>query len=991
MKPFLEEIAEYLMGHYGETTGDICLVTPNRRAGLFFRKHLAARITRPVWAPEVLSIEDFINRVSQLEVLDNTSLLFAFYQVYLEVEREAARPIDEFMHWAPVLLRDFDEIDATTKDPEVLFDYLRDVKRIETWNPDGTPLTDFQKNYLAFFSKFKEYHQVFTSQLLSQGKAYQGLSSREAARLVHGQQPDLPWKKIIFAGFNALNRSEETIIDKLIQDGKADFLPDHDPYYSDDPGNEAGLFIRKYLKKWGGNKGDKVSAFTAGKKSIRILGIARNVNQARLAGNILGAEGGPDLNVDTAVVLANEDLLIPVLNALPEGTAGINVTMGYPLQKTNMFGFFDALFQLYLNAGRLRREDGQEPPAFYHRDLSGFFSHSCTAMLWKAQGEEKEPGQGPQKKHPGVDPQEHVQREPAEAAQAGLDPSASLIRALAFSNRSFFHFGDLERLKGLPKTFGEDFRFLESDWNGEPGEIFPSLLELVSRLDARFREKAGTRGGEVVHSPFFLDFESLYYFAAIFRRIQAFLKDLPFLGKLQTLAGLFRQMAGETRLSFSGEPLEGLQVMGVLETRSLDFKNVILLSANESILPRSRAVNSFVPYDVKKKFGLQVHSEKDATYAYHFYRLLQRAETIHLIYNTQTADIGSSEKSRYLTQVQHGLGKINPGIQISEEIVSLPPPAVAAANAIQVEKSAAVMDQLSRAAERGLSPSALGLYISCPLQFFLTRVCRIEEPADLEETIDAATMGTVIHGVLETLYRTFSGKALQPGHIDPMVSDAGRVTGEQFAEHYPQGDIRSGKNLLLFHLAKQYVTSYLKKEKIFLEQCVDQGVSLKLIGLEQLMEADIAIRVGDREWPVRIRGKADRVDILDGTIRIIDYKTGKVDNSELKFESWEQVTQDHARGKAFQLLTYAWMYKKMNPGTAGVMPGIVSMRDIGKGLLTLTFPGGFEVLDAEHLSLFEAQLGNLLTELMDPAIPFSQTTEEKNCRYCPYRVLCRRF
>ena len=965
MKPFLEEIAEHVMRHYAGSTGDICLVTPNRRAGLFFRKHLAARIARPIWAPEVLSIEDFVNRVSKLEVLDNTSLLFAFYQVYLEVEGEAAKPIDEFMHWAPVLLRDFDEIDATAKEPEELFDYLRDVKRIETWNPDGTPLTEFQKNYLDFFSKFSDYHRVLTAGLLSQGKAYQGLSSREAARLI-GQGTDLPWKKIVFAGFNALNRSEEAIIDKLIKDGKADFLPDHDPYYTDDTENEAGLFIRRYLKKWGLKKAERVSAFASGHKHIRILGIARNVNQARLAGNILAAEDAPPLNVDTAVVLANEDLLIPVLNALPEAAAGINVTMGYPLQKTNMFGFFDALFQLFLNADRLRRDDKQTPPPYYHRDLSRFFTHSCTAMLWEEQQQ-------------------------AQQNHGGPDPSVSLANILAFSNRSFFHFGDLQRMEGVPESFGEDFRFLASDWNANPEEVFPSLLNLVTRLDVRFREKAGTQGKDIVHTPFFLDFESLYYFAAIFRRIQAFMKDLPFLGKLETLAGLFRQMAAETRLSFSGEPLEGLQVMGVLETRNLDFKNVILISANESILPRSRSVNSFVPYDVKKKFGLQVHTEKDATYAYHFYRLLQRAEHIHLIYNTQTGDIGSSEKSRYITQIQHGLGKINPQIQLSEEIVSLPPPPAAMSGTIQVEKSDLVMDRLLQATQRGLSPSALGLYISCPLQFFLSRVCRIEEPADPEETIDSATMGTVIHGVLEELYRPFSGGGLLPGDIGNMVRDAERITGEQFEKHYPQGDIRSGKNLLLFHLAKQYITDFLRKEKDFLGHCVGNGLSFRLVGLEQLLETGISPGGENGGSPIKIRGKADRIDLLDGTIRIIDYKTGKVDDSELKFDSWDQVIRDNSRGKAFQLLTYAWMYQKMNPEAAGIMPGIISMRGIGKGLLTLTFPGGSEVLGPGQLALFEEQLKVLLREVLDPAIPFSQTTEEKNCTYCPFRMLCRRF
>lgn len=959
MKPFLEEVADHILSRYPDSTGDICLVTPNRRAGLFFRSHLSARITRPIWAPEVLSIEDFINRISGLVVYDNISLLFAFYKVYSRLEGTGAKPIDDFMRWAPALLRDFDEIEATLEEPDQIFDYLKDVKRIETWNPDGSPPTPFQENYLAFFSKLKHYHHEFTASLLQQNKAYQGLSSRQAATKAREGTLEVPWKKVVFTGFNALNRAEETIIHALLKAGKADFLPDFDPYYVSDPRHEAGFFIRKYLKKWNLKKEEIPSPFTTGKKQIRILGIAKNVNQARLAGNILDQAQGPGLNVDTAVVLANEDLLIPVLNALPAEAESINVTMGYPLQKTNMFGFFDALFQLFMNAGKLRRDRTTSPPPFYHKDLYRFFSHSCSELLWD-----------------GLGIQDH---------------SSRLIRALAASNRSFFHYGELQSLERIPQNFHEGFAFLAGNWNDHPETIFPSLLDLVSRLDGLFRKKAGSHGKDIVNTPFFLDFESLYYFATLFRRIQAFLTESPFLGSLQTLYTLFKQMASESRLSFSGEPLKGLQVMGVLETRNLDFKNVLLLSANEGVIPRPRTNHSFVPYDVKRKFGLQVHTEKDATYAYHFYRLLQRAESVYLVYNTQTQDMGSSEKSRYITQLQHELQRINPGIEITEEIVSLPPPQARPPQTISITKTPEITDRLMAAAKKGFSPSALGLYITCPLQFYLSRVARLEESETVEETIDASTMGTVIHGVLEEMFRPYTGKELHPEHIGHISKDVDRLTHEQFELHYPKGDIQSGKNLLLFHLARQYVSTFLMVEKRFVEEAAGRGMPVRLIALEKWLEAGIKIEPGGEPCNISIRGKADRIDSLGDTTRIIDYKTGKVQDNELKFDQWEEVTKNSRNGKAFQLLTYAWLYHKMFPGTPSIEPGIASMRSANKGVLTLKLPEGKGALNAGHLASFEESLRALLGEIMDPDTSFSQTEDETNCAYCPYRAVCRRF
>ncbi len=956
-KPFLEEIADYVFEQYGDQTGDICLVTPNRRAGLFFRKYFSQRVVKPVWAPEVLSIEDFINRISGMKVCDSTSILFTFFELYCDLEKDKAQDIDEFSLWAPVLLNDFDEIDANIADTESLFDYLHDVKRIETWNPDGAPLTDFQKKYLAFFSRLKAWHRHLTEHLITANQAYQGLSSKQATKKVESDSYKLPWQKALFVGFNALNHSEELIISTLLRKGQAVYLPDSDPYYTDDTDHEAGLFIRKYQKKFGHTINKDNTFITGLKKQITILGIAKNVNQARLAGNILQQRKELKPNIDTAIVLANEQLLIPTLNALPHDAESINVTMGYPLNKTNIFGFFDALWKLQLNATITEKENSTSEICFYHKDLIRFLNHSICSLLWDGEGAEK--------------------------------LITSVIQQIKQSNKAFLgveeFFAFFEKTEGIP----DPLSCLQFNWSNNKAGIFPSLLNIVGRLDQAFRDKAAKQGKDILHTPYFIDFEALYFFSTLLRRLNSFLLRYPFLQSLQTIYKLYKQLTQETSLAFSGEPLQGMQVMGMLETRSLDFKNIILLSANENILPRPKTNNSFLPFDIRKKFGMQVHTDKDAIYAYHFYRLLQRAQNIYLIYNTQSEDIGTNEKSRFITQLQMELPGRAPHITITEQIIALPPPAMVMQHDFRVFKDKDISDRLIAMSQNGLSPSALNTYINCSLQFYFTRVARLEEPQGMEETLESATMGTVVHGILETLYRPLTGKHLEAHNIETMRKQTDDVTRRIFEAHYPGGNVSSGKNLLLFNLAKRYTSNFLNAESAYLKTI--NGHSIKVLALEEELEGTIDVLINGSPVKVKIRGKADRIDQVGPTIRVIDYKTGKIKRNELKFPDWAQVSTDGQFGKAFQLLSYAWLYSRKYPKATQIEPGIYSLRETKKGLQTLTIPDGDSILNPGNLDMFTEQLSALIQAILDNQIPFGQTANENNCTYCPFKVYCRRF
>ncbi len=956
-KPFLQEIADHVFSNYGDQTGDICLVTPNRRAGLFFRKYFSQGVEKPLWAPETLSIEDFINRISGLRVVDSTTILFSFFEVYASLEKDQAQGIDAFSQWAAVLLNDFDDIDANLEAPEAIFDYLRDIKRIETWNPDGTPLTDFQKRYLAFFSRLKTWHHEFTTALINNNMAYQGLSSRQATKKIQEDAFVLPWKKILFVGFNALNHSEEIIIKTLLQRGQAEFLPDSDPYYTHDPSHEAGLFIRKYKNKFGHAINEEQQYITGQKKQITILGIAKNVNQARLMGNILQQRPDWQLNIDTAIVLANEKLLIPALNALPENAESINVTMGYPLIKTNMFSFFDALWKLQLNTLLSDKVAGNARPQFYHKDLIRLLNHPISSLLWD-----------------GDD---------------GPGNITTVIERITQSNRAFFGFGELEQLLETSVGTSEHLGFLKEHWDSDRNAIFPSLLSLVTRLDKLFREKASTQGKDILNTPYFIDFEALYFFASLFRRLTTFVAKYPFLESIQTIYKLFKQLTQETMLSFSGEPLQGMQVMGMLETRNLDFKNVILLSANENILPRPKNNHSFIPFDVKKKFGLQVHSDKDAIYAYHFYRLLQRAENIYLIYNTQSEDIGSSEKSRFITQLLMELPQQASGVSMTEQIIALPPPEVSVQHDYKVYKNADILARLMTMSRTGFSPSALNTYINCKLQFYFTRVARLEEAESMEETLESTTMGTVVHGMLETMYRPFVNHYIEKQDVAAMHNQVDAIARQLFETHYPEGNISAGKNLLLFNLAKRYVSNFLNAEIEFLKN--NEGRSLKILALEEALSGTLNVNVNNGMVPVKIRGMADRIDQLQQTIRLVDYKTSKLKQSELKCKDWASITTSGNYEKAFQLLCYAWLYHQEHPTTTLIEPGIFSLRETKKGLQNLSTPEGNATLDPVHINTFSEHLEALIINILDENVPFEQTPNEANCIYCPFKVYCRRF
>lgn len=932
MQAFLERSVEHLHKTYGDGLNGLCIVLPNRRAGLFFKKYLAKSLSKPSWAPIIYSSEDFILELSGLRIADPLSQLFTLYDVYKKEKGDEAERFDEFCRWGQVLLNDFGEADSYLAETERLFTNLADIKEIENWSLNREELTEFQKKYIRFWDSIGIYYSGLKESLLSKKLAYKGLAFRIAAERLAGGQVPFPWKKAVFLGFNALTKAEERIIRQLVSEAKAEVLWDADAYYTQHPEQEAGMFIRRYRKEGLFGSSFLWEEENLGKelKKITIIGVPKNIAQARAAGDLVKQHALAE--DDTAMVLADESLLFPVLHSLPEEIKHVNVTMGYPMRNTPVHSLFDALLRMHEGAARFKR-----PGRFYHKDLLRVLNHPYIIAIT------------------GGTPV----------------PSRRIAKGILERNLVFASLSDLKEKMAEGSSLGALERLL-GPWH-DSAQALDELRYLLDVLREHFGSKAEAGRQNI-------ELEYLLAFSKVLKRLKVMTAEHGFSGELKTLRLLLNQLLRSSVLPFFGEPLKGLQVMGMLETRALDFKNVILLSANENILPSGRSQLSFIPYDLKKAFGLPTYSDRDAIFAYHFYRLLQRAETIFLLYNTETDTFGNGEQSRFITQLLTELPARNPKVTIERMFLSMDTGG-GGDHPIEVPKTKEVMAALEKKAAEGFSPSLLARYISCPLQFYFHAAAGLREADEVEEDAGADTLGNVVHEVLLKMYEPFTGKEITAKQIRELIPQTERMVNEAFGEYYRTGDLGHGKNLLAVKVACRFVSNFLRKEAELLESGAGP---LAITELEKELQDEVTIK----NKPIRLIGRADRIDRLGGALRIIDYKTGKAAKEELEFEEWEELRSDSRLAKSFQLLMYAYLYRK-NAGGEAVSSGIVSFRELGTGLKTVS-AGGTNAITTEVTDRFAEELRALLGEIWDTSKSFTQTDDLSNCTYCSFRQICNR-
>ncbi len=968
MRPFLYELAETIYREYRQLDG-ITLVFPNRRAVLYFRKYLSTLLDKPVFSPKLVTIEDFISGISRLKVPDKLELIHRLYKSYNEIVGTSnPEPFDKFYFWGDMLLRDFDEADkylvnakqlfldlSHQKELDSTFDYLTDEQRDflkSFWSSFEENLSENKRKFLSVWNQLHELYSRYKESLLAEGLAYEGMMYRSVAEQIKDVGANWPVdKKIVFAGFNALTRAEEKVICYLVERGISDVYWDTDAYYVNNNTQEAGKFFREYqqheilgktfLKQPPSNilsgAVDETGSLIPS-KSIRIFGAAEPVSQAKMMAQILQEQLQLGIDPDdTLIVLPDEKLLLPVLHGLSGNIEKLNVSMGFPVSNTPLFNLVELLVEL-----QIKRKDD----SFNHRQVVALLGHPYIVAADPAVANAKR--------------KEILNDNWVNIPESFLSTSVDLHRSVFREVESDI----LVYLRDILTIIGG----LDSI-NDFDREYTFHFLKLLNRME----EVIGFGYSEQV-------------VAGDGIKVAVKTKQLA----LKSFLRLFRQLIQTNKIPFSGEPLKGLQVMGVLETRNLDFKNVLILSLNEGAFPSSANKGSYIPLNIRRAYGLPTVEHQDAMYAYLFYRVLQRAENVMLFYNAETDVLGQGEMSRYLQQLLY-----ESGLEIERKVLHNPirPNPI---TPIVVSKDSGVMESLARVIEgntryKGISPSALNTYIECRLRFYLRHVVKIKEANEVEEDLDARVLGNFLHEVMELFYKriverknsrlieasdfTGSDKVIE-GLIDEVFIQSYKLNPEKVVKY-------EGQRVVVREVVKRFagriVEIDLDYTPFFIEALEQEGLTHE-------------IKLDSPPLSVLISGKIDRVDRKENKLRVIDYKTGR---DQLDFDSVESLfSRDEKRNKAaFQTLLYALLYKT-NTDWQGfsIVPGLINRMNLfDKDFRFGLKHGKIFVEDVNPiLPEFEKHLKLLLEDLFAPGIPFNQTNNVETCRYCEFQEICYR-
>lgn len=903
MQTFISETLKSILNKQSSFENTV-FILPSQRAGVFLKEEFKKLL--PVgFLPNIINSEEFIEEITEIKKIDNVQLLFHFYSVYKNIE-ENSEEFESFFSWAITVLQDFNDIDQHLVNPKDIFTYLKDIERLKNWSVKK-PLvqTQMMKNHFSFMEKLGEYYTAFYAYLREKNIGYQGLIYRESTKDIEEYIQKNKYKKYYFIGFNALNKAEEYLFQQMLNNGNTEIYWDIDTAFLESK-HQAGTFIRKYKSDWKyylTHELQTSSSNFGSEKNIEIIGASKNVTQIKYAGELL--KKLPNFN-KTAYVLADESLLPITLNSLPKEVQAINITMGYPLKDVPTTSLFIAVFNLFINQEKLQRATQEQ---FYFKDVLQFFKQPNIHSLFLVDG---------------VNIFDEISLKIAQDNQAFISLSQL---------ESFLAPLDVQSKKCILTVFKKFENSLE-------------FIERIINLIVLLKEQANP-----------LEKEYLFRFYTAFSQLQNLQIEYSYLKTLKTIHQLFNQLIQSESISFKGEPLQGLQLMGMLETRVLDFENVIITSVNENVLPKGGGQNSFIPFDVKLEFNLPTYREKDAIFSYHFFRLLQRAKNIFLLYNSENDSFGGGEKSRFISQLMH----LKPNLK---EVQIAPNVTTEKSSLMEISKTKEILEKLKEQAVKGFSPSTLTNYLYNPIDFYKQKILGLREYKEVEETVAANTMGTIIHDTLDVLYQPFIGKFITKESIKEMLNKVEDLVLYYFKKHFHSSDVYTGKNRLIFEISKDYINRFLAIE---IDSLQEDDV-LKIIATEQDLEATITI--DEFDFPIKLRGQVDRIDQLNGVTRIIDYKTGNVTAANLKVSDISVIGEEKY-SKAIQVLLYAFLYSQ-NFETKELEGGIISFKNLKGGFLKVDFGKKDHEISSEKIDEFLISIKNLIKEIFNPEIPFTE-------------------
>lgn len=957
MKPFLYQVASLFYEKWGAEVSRLAFVFPNRRTGLFFQKYLSEVADIPLFSPTILTINDLFIQLSGKQSADRISMLFTLYDIYIR-QSGSTETFDEFLYWGEMLLNDFDDIDKYMANARMLFSNVTDLREIENdfdflsdeqiaairsfWSsfyPRGD--TPNQQQFLAVWQVLYDLYEEFRATLTAEGKGYEGMIFREVVEsMERGESPDLPYEQIVFVGLNALSVSEERFLAQLQKRKIADFYWDYVSDKVTDPDNKASYFVSRNRKSFPSSM--KLPPEEKVKTEIEVIGIPSGIGQAKHVYTLLSdwckeAEMSSEEALRTAVILPDEHLLIPVLNAIPEQIRRINVTMGYPLAGTPVASLIEYILALQKNVRYIDRN-----PLFYFRDVLPVLNHRYILST-------------------------------------SPEIISSLVKEITENNNIYISHTELGKTPLLeilftPVTGVEAF----SDYLIK---VLEELNKVMSALSDEEEEDATLRTND-------LEQEFIFHYFTTVNRMKEVMKDARIEMKIDTFFRLLKRVTDTITIPFHGEPLSGLQIMGVLETRALDFDRLIILSMNEGIFPQRKAANSFIPYNLRRGFGLPTYEHQDSVWAYHFYRLIERASHVSLLYDTRSNGLQTGEVSRFVHQLHyHYEVPMRDKLVVYNVSSSKTPP-------LAVPKREDIMRRLDayrKGGSKAISASAINTYLDCPLKFYFSVVEGIREEEEVSETIESDVFGSILHKVMEELYKPFQGKMVTVDLLKAIRKDTALLTGaiaRAFASEFFKTEVvrsLTGQNYLIGEMIRKYVEKILERD----------GKLTPFVYIESERKINGLISLSDHS-EIRLKGFIDRVDEVLDAIRIIDYKSGSGTTTFSSIESlFNKEEKDRAKA-VMQVFMYCWMYAHFteNKGKT-IQPGIYYVRSLfsdpfdpsvyhrierGKSEKVEDFSG--------YAQAFEEGLRGCLDEIFNPEIPFTQTPTGKACSYCPFKGIC---
>lgn len=958
MKSFLKLVAADL---YKRTNGNLAhtaVVFPNKRAGLFFNEYLAKEAGSPIWSPAYLSISELFRSLSHWEVGDPVKLVCELYKIFRR-ETQSKETLDDFYFWGEMLINDFDDADKNQVDTEKLFTNLQDLRNImddytfiDTEQEEAIQQffqnfsierrTALKERFISMWDVLGKIYKGFHEALSAQNIAYEGMLYRDVIEHLDAEQ--LPYENYVFVGFNVLNKVEHTLFSKLQDAGKAIFYWDYDAFYMDS--HEAGEFIRRNLRDFPSPLPAELFNTLSQPKEIHYIASSTENAQARYLPEWI-RKNLTEQEKETAIVLCNEALLQPVLHSLPEEVKHVNITMGFPLSQTPVYSVLTTLLELHIHG--------------YNFNSGRYTFQSVITLL----------------KHPYT---------------RQLTSNAELLEKELTKNNRFYP---------LPGELGKD-EFLTHLFTPLSGNLnlCIRLSEALQQVAGIYQSATATEdedGNEDTKDAFNqLYRESLFKAYTTVNRFRTLIEEGELQVQPETLRRLLVKVLSGTNIPFHGEPAIGMQVMGVLETRNLDFRHLVLLSVNEGQLPKSGGDSSFIPYNLRKAFGMTTIEHKIAVYAYYFYRLLQRAEKVTLLYNTSSDGLNRGEWSRFMLQflIEWPHPIIREYLEAGQSPQGTAP--------IIVEKTPDVMRKMQNTFDlrancnAKFSPSALNYYLDCPLKFYYRYVAKLSAPNEVSAEIDSATFGSIFHLAAEHIYKdlTTHGKVIDKGDLETLLRNEVKLqdyVDSAFKELFfnvPQDEKPEYNGIQLINSA--VIVRYLKQ----LLQNDLRYAPFTFVASEEEVEEPINIQTPKGIIKSRIGGIIDRMDSKDGTLRIVDYKTGGDADTPPNVESL--FIPDKKRSNyVFQTFLYAAIMCRKQP--LKVAPSLLYIHRAATETYSPVIQMGEprkQKEPVEDFSKYEEEfrerLQALLEEIFNPDIQFTQTETIEKCAYCDFKALCKR-